>query len=175
MEKASTKSSLKFVKNTSQSTAAQWSITNNNARGMARDEVKDRFQDKNNKSSSSQSRKSSPPKENTKPQEFKLHTQERAVKRAMFNYAVTTKFYLMEIQKRQAEKLQKMIEEEEIRMLRKEMVPRAQLMPYFDKPFSPQSLIYFLPTNLDFKQFLCSKPLLSFRVTVYETFDSTII
>ncbi|XP_057721919.1 microtubule-destabilizing protein 60 isoform X1 [Arachis stenosperma] len=139
MEKASTKSSLKFVKNTSQSTAAQWSITNNNARGMARDEVKDRFYDKNNKSSSSQSRKSSPPKENTKPQEFKLHTQERAVKRAMFNYAVTTKFYLMEIQKRQAEKLQKMIEEEEIRMLRKEMVPRAQLMPYFDKPFSPQS------------------------------------
>ncbi|XP_057721921.1 microtubule-destabilizing protein 60 isoform X3 [Arachis stenosperma] len=116
MEKASTKSSLK-----------------------ARDEVKDRFYDKNNKSSSSQSRKSSPPKENTKPQEFKLHTQERAVKRAMFNYAVTTKFYLMEIQKRQAEKLQKMIEEEEIRMLRKEMVPRAQLMPYFDKPFSPQS------------------------------------
>jgi hypothetical protein len=31
-----------------------------------------------------------------------------------------------------------MIEEEEIRLLRKEMVPRAQLMPYFDKPFSPQ-------------------------------------
>ncbi|MED6143274.1 Cytochrome c oxidase assembly protein cox11, mitochondrial, variant 2 [Stylosanthes scabra] len=105
----------------------------------ARDEVlKDRFHEKNNNNKSSQSRKSSPPKENTKPQEFKLHTQERAVKRAMFNYAVTTKLYLMEIQKRQVEKLQKMIEEEEIRMLRKEMVPRAQLMPYFDKPFLPQ-------------------------------------
>nr|AFK42234.1 unknown [Lotus japonicus] len=56
----------------------------------------------------------------------------------MFNYAVTTKFYIMELQKKQEEKLQKMIEEEEIRMLRKDMVPRAQLMPYFDKPFLPQ-------------------------------------
>ncbi|WVZ04582.1 hypothetical protein V8G54_017928 [Vigna mungo] len=80
----------------------------------------------------------SPPKENTKPQEFKLHTQERAVKRAMFNYAVTTKFYIMELQKKQEERLQKLIEEEEVRLLRKEMVPRAQLMPYFDKPFFPQ-------------------------------------
>lgn len=34
--------------------------------------------------------------------------------------------------------MEQMIEEEEIRLLRKEMVPRAQLMPYFDKPFSPQ-------------------------------------
>lgn len=33
---------------------------------------------------------------------------------------------------------EQMIEEEEIRMLRKDMVPRAQLMPYFDKPFLPQ-------------------------------------
>ena len=29
-----------------------------------------------------------PLKENTKPVEFKLHTQQRAVKRAMFNYSV---------------------------------------------------------------------------------------
>ncbi|KAL2568020.1 hypothetical protein AAZX31_18G043400 [Glycine max] len=118
MEKAgsnSPKSALKFVKNTSQS-AAQWSSTN--SRGMASPR--------------------SPPRENTKPQEFKLHTQERAVKRAMFNYAVTTKFYIMELQKKQEEKLQKLIEEEEVRLLRKEMVPRAQLMPYFDKPFFPQ-------------------------------------
>ncbi|KAJ1388149.1 TPX2, C-terminal [Sesbania bispinosa] len=130
MEKASTKSALKFVKNTSQS-AAQWSSTN--SRGMTKDVLKDnRFYDK------SKASRRSPPKENTKPQEFKLHTQERAVKRAMFNYAVTTKFYIMELQKKQEEKVQKMIEEEEIRLLRKEMVPRAQLMPYFDKPFFPQ-------------------------------------
>lgn len=31
-----------------------------------------------------------------------------------------------------------MMEEEEIKMLRKEMVPRAQLMPLFDRPFFPQ-------------------------------------
>ncbi|KAJ7950758.1 TPX2 family protein [Quillaja saponaria] len=111
MEKAYSKSALKFVKNTSQS-AVQWS---SNARGMK-----------------------SPTRENTKPQEFKLHTQERAIKRAMFNYEVTTKLYLMELQKKQVDKLQKMIEEEEIRLLRKEMVPRAQLMPYFDRPFFPQ-------------------------------------
>ncbi|XP_061337114.1 microtubule-destabilizing protein 60 [Gastrolobium bilobum] len=129
MEKASTKSALKFVKNTSQS-ASQWSSTN--SREMTKDVLKDKFYD-NTKAS-----RKSPPKENTKPQEFKLHTQERAVRRAMFNYAVTTKFYLMELQKKQEERLLKMIEEEEIRLLRKEMVPRAQLMPYFDKPFSPQ-------------------------------------
>lgn len=34
--------------------------------------------------------------------------------------------------------LLQMIEEEEVRMLRKEMIPRAQLMPFFDKPFFPQ-------------------------------------
>ncbi|CAJ1868219.1 unnamed protein product [Sphenostylis stenocarpa] len=145
MEKASTKSALKFVKNTSQS-AAQWSSTN--SRGMTKDVLKDKFYDKTKASRRSPPKESnmappkspprSPPKENTKPQEFKLHTQERAVKRAMFNYAVTTKFYIMELQKKQEERLQKLIEEEEVRLLRKEMVPRAQLMPYFDKPFSPQ-------------------------------------
>ncbi|XP_052195435.1 microtubule-destabilizing protein 60 isoform X4 [Diospyros lotus] len=78
-------------------------------------------------------------KENTKkPQEIKLHTEQRAARRALFNYTVATKLYLMEQHKRQVEKLQKMIEEEEVRMLRKEMIPRAQLMPFFDRPFFPQ-------------------------------------
>ncbi|XP_022759973.1 protein TPX2 [Durio zibethinus] len=79
-----------------------------------------------------------PAKENTKPLEIKLHTEQRAVKRAMFNYSVATKLYLMELQRKQVEKVQKMIDDEEIRLLRKEMVPKAQLMPYFDKPFFPQ-------------------------------------
>ncbi|TXG69904.1 hypothetical protein EZV62_004839 [Acer yangbiense] len=114
MEKAHTKSALKFVKASSQS-AVSWSST---ATGMG-----------NPKASS---------KENTKPQEFRLHTQQRAVKRAMFNYSVATKLYLGEIQKKRIEKLQKMIDEEEVKLLRKEMVPRAQLMPYFDRPFFPQ-------------------------------------
>ncbi|KAL9408886.1 hypothetical protein AB3S75_047299 [Citrus x aurantiifolia] len=111
MEKARTKSALKFVKASSQS-AGSWSTT---ANGMA--------------------------KENTKPQEFTLHTQQRAVKRAMFNYSVATKLYLEQVQRKRVEKLQKMIEEEEIRLMRKEMIPRAQLMPLFDRPFFPQRSI----------------------------------
>ncbi|TYK28243.1 protein TPX2 [Cucumis melo var. makuwa] len=80
-----------------------------------------------------------PVKENTKkPQDFKLHTQERAVKRAMFNYSIATKLYVTELQKKVEEKLHKMIEEEEVRLMRKEMIPRAQLMPYFDRPYFPQ-------------------------------------
>ncbi|CAI0548325.1 unnamed protein product, partial [Linum tenue] len=31
-----------------------------------------------------------------------------------------------------------LIEEEEVKSLRKKMVPRAQLMPFFDRPFFPQ-------------------------------------
>ncbi|XP_015580432.1 protein TPX2 isoform X2 [Ricinus communis] len=125
MEKAHTKSALKLVKASSQS-AVQWS---NTARGMAKDELnKDRLYDKSKPLA----------KENTKPQEFKLHTSQRAYKRAMFNYSVATKLYLNELQKKQIEKIQKIIEEEEVRMLRKEMIPRAQLMPFFDRPFFPQ-------------------------------------
>ncbi|KAL9230625.1 hypothetical protein vseg_005953 [Gypsophila vaccaria] len=77
-------------------------------------------------------------KEHTKPKEIKLHTQQRAAKRASFNHFVATKLYFMEKQKQQEEKLQKMLEEEEIKHMRKEMVPKAQLMPYFDRPFFPQ-------------------------------------
>ncbi|XP_050229179.1 microtubule-destabilizing protein 60 [Mercurialis annua] len=77
-------------------------------------------------------------KEHTKPQEFKLHTSQRAYKRAMFNYSVATKIYLDQLQKKQIERVKKIIEEEEVRTLRKEMIPRAQLMPFFDRPFNPQ-------------------------------------
>ncbi|XP_041007871.1 protein TPX2-like [Juglans microcarpa x Juglans regia] len=129
MEKTHTKSALKFVKASTQS-AVSWSSTA--AGGMTKDELKDRFFDKSKASQKHY------PKENTKPQGIKLHTQERAVKRAMFNYEVATKLYIIEQQKRRAERLQKMIEEEEIRLLRKDMIPRAQLMPFFDRPFFPQ-------------------------------------
>ncbi|XP_011656218.1 protein TPX2 [Cucumis sativus] len=77
-------------------------------------------------------------KENTRPHDFKLHTEQRAIKRAMFNYSVATKLFVIEQQKKQEEQLHKIIEEEEIRLLRKEMIPKAQLMPFFDKPFYPQ-------------------------------------
>ncbi|KAF5480081.1 hypothetical protein F2P56_000851 [Juglans regia] len=130
MEKTHSKSALKFVKASTQS-AVSWSSSSTRS-SMTKDELKDRLFDKSKASQKPY------PKENTKPQEIKLHTQERAVKRAMFNYEVATKLYIIEQQKRRAEKLQKMIEEEEIRLLRKEMVPRAQLMPFFDRPFFPQ-------------------------------------
>ncbi|XP_048139438.1 protein TPX2 isoform X2 [Rhodamnia argentea] len=129
MEKPHAQSALKkFVKVGSES-ALPWSSAAS-ARGMAKDEVKEQLSaDKSKKPSA---------KENTKPVDVKLHTQQRAAKRAMFNYSVATKLYLMEKQKKHEEKLQKMIEEEEIRLLRKEMIPRAQLMPLFDRPFYPQ-------------------------------------
>jgi hypothetical protein len=34
------------------------------------------------------------------------------------------------------------MEEREIKMMRKEMVPKAQLMPAFDKPFHPQRQLF---------------------------------
>ncbi|XP_044504342.1 protein TPX2 [Mangifera indica] len=125
MEKAHAKSALKFVKAGSQS-AVTWSST---ASKLAKD---------NELNKSKVSPKVASAKDNTKPLEFTLHTQQRAVKRAMFNYSVATKLYLMEIHKKRVEKLQKMLEEEEVRLMRKEMVPRAQLMPLFDRPFFPQ-------------------------------------
>ncbi|KAM5558257.1 microtubule-destabilizing protein 60 [Rosa sericea] len=119
MEKALTKSSLKSVKSTSPSHSAVSSWSSNSG-GMAS------YQSK------------SPTRENTKPQEVKLHTQQRATKRAMFNYMVAAKLSILEQRRKQEEMLHKMIEEEEIRLLRKEMIPRAQLMPFFDRPFIPQ-------------------------------------
>ncbi|XP_022869424.1 protein TPX2-like isoform X2 [Olea europaea var. sylvestris] len=79
-----------------------------------------------------------PIKENSKQLDIKLHTEERAARRALFNSTVAIKLCIIEQQKRQVEKLLKVIEEEEVKMLRKEMIPRAQLMPFFDRPFFPQ-------------------------------------
>ncbi|XP_057969909.1 microtubule-destabilizing protein 60 [Malania oleifera] len=127
MEFPNTKSAQKFGKTSSQSTVL-WS---SNSKAAPREETRGRTTEKLKASKL-------PAKENTKPQEIKLHTEQRAVKRAIFNYSVATKLYLIEQRKKQHEKLMKMIEEEEIRMLRKEMIPRAQLMPFFDRPFFPQ-------------------------------------
>ncbi|XP_030506948.2 microtubule-destabilizing protein 60 [Cannabis sativa] len=129
MEKSRSKSALKFVKSASDS-AASWtsSSSTSSGRGMTKDEaLKDRLCDKPKTA-----------KENNKQQDFKLHTQQRAVKRAMFNYEVATKQYIIEQQKKQKERILKLIEDEEVRFLRKDMVPRAQLMPFFDRPFLPE-------------------------------------
>uniref|UniRef100_A0A7N1A354 TPX2 C-terminal domain-containing protein n=1 Tax=Kalanchoe fedtschenkoi TaxID=63787 RepID=A0A7N1A354_KALFE len=107
----------KFLKSSSSQSSVEWSATA--GRDMAA------------------SRKS-PTKEFSKPADIKLHTQDRALKRAMFNYAVATRLNQLQQRKKEEEKLQKILEEKEVRMLRKEMVPKAQLMPLFDRPFFPQ-------------------------------------
>ncbi|KAK8959775.1 hypothetical protein KSP40_PGU007030 [Platanthera guangdongensis] len=83
--------------------------------------------------------KNSSVKSQKKPQvNFRLHTEERASRRAGFDHLVASKISSFEILRRFEEKIQKVIEEEEIKIMRKEMVPKAQLMPIFDRPFLPQ-------------------------------------
>ncbi|KAG7543622.1 TPX2 C-terminal [Arabidopsis thaliana x Arabidopsis arenosa] len=131
-----TKSSPKFGKTSPTSSVLS---SGSNGKGMTKVEpLKERAHEKTKAAAAKNVTKAPPAKENKKPLEFKLHSGDRAVKRAMFNYSVATNYYIMKLQKKQEERLQKLIEEEEIRMLRKEMVPKAQLMPFFDRPFLPQ-------------------------------------
>ncbi|XP_060184617.1 microtubule-destabilizing protein 60 isoform X2 [Lycium barbarum] len=127
MEKPNIKSSQKLVKSNSQSPIQ--------SPGRVTRSSSPRYQLMKNNNVAQQK---SLAKDNAKQVEIKLHTQQRARSRALFNYSMATKFYFIQQQKKTVEKVQKMIEEEEVRMLRKEMIPRAQLMPIFDKPFLPQ-------------------------------------
>ncbi|OMO73256.1 TPX2 protein family [Corchorus capsularis] len=79
-----------------------------------------------------------PVKEHTIPVDLRLHSDVRAVERAEFDHQVAEKMSLMEQYKMERERQQKMAEEEEIKRLRKELVPKAQPMPYFDRPFIPR-------------------------------------
>ncbi|KAL8231479.1 hypothetical protein R6Q57_001257 [Mikania cordata] len=79
-----------------------------------------------------------PVKESTKPIDLVLHSDVRAVERAEFDNQVQEKLSLMEQCRLERERLQKLEEEEELRRLRKELVPKAQPMPYFDRPFIPR-------------------------------------
>ncbi|KAL8144451.1 hypothetical protein V2J09_017483 [Rumex salicifolius] len=77
-------------------------------------------------------------KEKTRPLDIKLRTDMRAVERADFDYQVAEKMCLIEQYRMERERQQKLAEEEEIKRLRKELVPKAQPMPYFDRPFLPK-------------------------------------
>ncbi|XP_024531549.1 uncharacterized protein LOC112346549 [Selaginella moellendorffii] len=79
-----------------------------------------------------------PPKENTVPMDIRLCTEFRSVRRAQFDDYIAAKIIYIEHQREEQQRLQELAEQEEIKQLRKEMVPRAQLMPYFDRPFIPQ-------------------------------------
>nr|GMC91553.1 protein tpx2 [Ipomoea batatas] len=82
-----------------------------------------------------------PVKEITRPTDLVLHSDIRAVERAEFDHQVAEKWNFIEQYKMERERLQKLAEEEEIRRLRKELVPKAQPMPYFDRPFIPRSFL----------------------------------
>ncbi|KAJ6364706.1 hypothetical protein OIU76_029635 [Salix suchowensis] len=77
-------------------------------------------------------------KEKTRPIDLKLHSDVRAVERADFDQQLAEKMNLIEQYKMEIERQQKLAEEEEVRRLRKELVPKAQPMPYFDRPFIPR-------------------------------------
>ncbi|KAL0728051.1 hypothetical protein Bca4012_024144 [Brassica carinata] len=104
-------------------------------------------------------------KDITIPVDLTLHSDVRAVERAEFDQQyvidsvkslwaylfsnhpyvfciesqkVAEKMSFIEQYKMEREREQKLAEEEEIRRLRKELVPKAQPMPYFDRPFIPR-------------------------------------
>ncbi|XP_052190355.1 microtubule-destabilizing protein 60-like [Diospyros lotus] len=79
-----------------------------------------------------------PVKESTRPIDLVLHSDVRAMDRAEFDQQVAEKMSFIEQYRMERELQQKLAEEEEIRRLRKELVPRAQPMPYFDRPFIPR-------------------------------------
>ncbi|CAN8256202.1 unnamed protein product [Cochlearia groenlandica] len=77
-------------------------------------------------------------KDITIPVDLTLHSDVRAVERAEFDNQVAEKMSLHEQYKMERDREQRLAEEEEIRRLRKELVPKAQPMPYFDRPFIPR-------------------------------------
>ncbi|GLJ50684.1 hypothetical protein SUGI_1079790 [Cryptomeria japonica] len=79
-----------------------------------------------------------PVKECTKPLDVKLHTETRTADRIEFDQTIAEKLNALEQKRLEEERLQKLAEEEEIKRLRKEMIPRAQFMPLFDRPFIPR-------------------------------------
>ncbi|KAF6165160.1 hypothetical protein GIB67_000744 [Kingdonia uniflora] len=79
-----------------------------------------------------------PVKEITRPIDLKLHSDVRAEERAEFDQYVSEKLGLFEQYRLEKDRQQKLAEEEEIQRLRRELVPKAQPMPYFDRPFIPQ-------------------------------------
>ncbi|BBN04916.1 hypothetical protein MPTK1_3g08770 [Marchantia polymorpha subsp. ruderalis] len=78
-----------------------------------------------------------PVKQPTKHVDFTHHSDSRAVSRAEFDYYVAERQMYMDMQREEEERQRQMAEQEEIKRLRREMVPRAQLMPFFDQPFMP--------------------------------------
>lgn len=106
-----------------------------------------------------------PVKESTRPVDLVLHSDVRAVERAGFDHQVAEKMSYIEQFKMERERQQKLAEEEEIKRLRRnELIPIAQPMPYFDRPFMPRRSLkdptipkepkfHYLPQNKKIKHY----------------------
>ncbi|XP_062213525.1 microtubule-destabilizing protein 60-like isoform X2 [Phragmites australis] len=79
-----------------------------------------------------------PVKERTEPIDLVLHSDVRAVERAEFDQYVLERNKFAEQLRLERERQQELEDQERIRQLRKELVPKAQPMPYFDRPFIPK-------------------------------------
>lgn len=74
-----------------------------------------------------------PVKQGTRPTDLVLHSDIRAKKRAKFDHQVAEKMSVCEQYRSERERQQKLVEEEEIKRLRKGLFPKARPMPYFDR------------------------------------------
>ncbi|CAM0949393.1 unnamed protein product [Alopecurus aequalis] len=79
-----------------------------------------------------------PTKEPTEPFDVVLHSAVRAVGRARFDHLIAERNFFLERLELEKERQRKMDEEIEIKVLRKEQVPRAHPMPDFSRPFVPK-------------------------------------
>ncbi|XP_062210333.1 microtubule-destabilizing protein 60-like isoform X2 [Phragmites australis] len=77
-------------------------------------------------------------KERTEPIDLVLHSDVRSVERAEFDQYVSERNKFAEQLRLERERQQELEDQERIRQLRKELVPKAQPMPYFDRPFIPK-------------------------------------
>ncbi|PUZ42216.1 hypothetical protein GQ55_9G566500 [Panicum hallii var. hallii] len=78
-------------------------------------------------------------KERTEPIDLVLHSDVRAIERAEFDQHVLERNKFAEQQRLEWERQQELEEQERIRQLRRtELIPKAQPMPYFDRPFIPK-------------------------------------
>ncbi|KAM3272530.1 hypothetical protein ACQJBY_042578 [Aegilops geniculata] len=79
-----------------------------------------------------------PTKEPTEPFDVVLHSAVRAVGRSKFDHQIAERNIFLERLELEKERQQKLDEEIEIKLLRKEQVPRAHPMPDFSRPFMPK-------------------------------------
>ncbi|CAN6296024.1 unnamed protein product [Urochloa humidicola] len=78
-------------------------------------------------------------KERTEPVDLVLHSDVRALERAEFDQYVLERNNFAEQQRLEWERQQELEEQERIRQLRRtELIPKAQPMPYFERPFIPK-------------------------------------